>query len=412
MAHRVGLCTNVIYCSFASARQDVQVPADSKFVCPQCGKPLADAPAAAADSRSRMAVIAGGGLALTGGALFVVGALFGHGSAPATATERAAAADSSARPRMASLAVAPRPTPQAPAPAVTQAVFTPSPAAPSQPAAMRVAMIQPAPGPMPAENRPAAQPAAPPPALSEDAQARLLKATALHSLQVLEQERADLLAKQAADTKVAKQAQAAKQAAKQAQAAKEAQAAKLAQAARAAQAAKDAKEAQAARDAQATREAEEEQAAQQAKAAQEAQAEQVARAAQEALAAQKARAAQAAAAAPKPAAQVQVAAITPPKPPKPAGPDRAFTAAPLSGGAPTYPDVYESEGRSGQVAVSCRIDTTGHPSSCHVLGAKGGNAFGTAVLSWLGSGRVRYAPVLHAGVPVAETHEWTMNFQP
>jgi len=79
MALRVGLCTNILYCSFASARQDVQVPADSKFICPQCGKPLSDMPVSTGTARTRIAVIAGGGLALTGAALFIVGALFGHG---------------------------------------------------------------------------------------------------------------------------------------------------------------------------------------------------------------------------------------------------------------------------------------------------------------------------------------------
>ena len=374
MAHRVGLCTNIIYCSFASARQDIQVAVDAKFVCPKCGKPLSDMPATAAARRGRIAVIAGGGLALIGGALVVVGALFGHGSAPATALERASSVPlSAAHPQTAIAQAAQQPVKPAPAPLVNQAASARLPAAPSQPAATRVAMIQPAPPPAQTNLHPAAPPAAP--ALSDDAQVR-----------------ADLLAKQAADAKATQQAQAAKQA----------------------QVVKEAKVAQAERDARATREAEDERTAQLARAAQEAKAAHEAQAEQMERAAQEAREALAAAAAAKPAAQVQVAALSPPpKPaPKPAGPDRAFSAAPLLGGAPTYPDAYESEGRSGQVAVSCRIDTTGHPSGCHVLGAKGGAAFETAVLSWLGSGRVRYAPVLHAGVPVAETHEWTMNFQP
>jgi hypothetical protein len=64
------------------------------------------------------------------------------------------------------------------------------------------------------------------------------------------------------------------------------------------------------------------------------------------------------------------------------------------------------------VTVSCRIETSGSPVGCRVLSVHGGAVFGTAVKSWLGSGSVRFAPILHNGQPVAETHQWTVNFQP
>jgi len=49
MAYRAGRCTNDLYCSLASGKQNLQIPVDSLFVCPQCGKPLT---APSADKRS------------------------------------------------------------------------------------------------------------------------------------------------------------------------------------------------------------------------------------------------------------------------------------------------------------------------------------------------------------------------
>jgi hypothetical protein len=40
MATMPGRCINEMFCSFAASGQIVRVPADSRFVCPQCGKPL------------------------------------------------------------------------------------------------------------------------------------------------------------------------------------------------------------------------------------------------------------------------------------------------------------------------------------------------------------------------------------
>jgi hypothetical protein len=86
----------------------------------------------------------------------------------------------------------------------------------------------------------------------------------------------------------------------------------------------------------------------------------------------------------------------------------------LSGGAPVYPVAYESDGssRTGHVMVDCRIDPTGAPSGCRLLSAVGGSKFGSSVMNWLGSGRVRFAPILRNGQATAETHQWSIDFQP
>jgi TonB family protein len=123
------------------------------------------------------------------------------------------------------------------------------------------------------------------------------------------------------------------------------------------------------------------------------------------------KAAQQAAAAP-PQAPAQVATASTPAPVRAIGPSHAFSASPITGGGPQYPSIYDAEGRSGRVTVSCRIETDGHPNGCRVVSSVGGAAFGQAVMNWLGSGRVRYAPVLRDGQAVAETHQWSMSFQP
>ncbi len=96
----------------------------------------------------------------------------------------------------------------------------------------------------------------------------------------------------------------------------------------------------------------------------------------------------------------------------PHGADRPFHPVPIAGGAPDYPDAYADEGRSGAVTISCTIQASGFPAGCHVLGVQGGGAFSGAVLKWLGSGRVRYAPILRDGQPIAETHQWSVTFAP
>jgi hypothetical protein len=96
----------------------------------------------------------------------------------------------------------------------------------------------------------------------------------------------------------------------------------------------------------------------------------------------------------------------------PRGEDHPFHAIPVAGGAPNYPDAYADEGRPGAVTISCTIQASGFPAACHVVSVQGGSAFSGAVLKWLGSGRVRYAPILRGGQPVAETHQWVVSFTP
>jgi outer membrane biosynthesis protein TonB len=133
------------------------------------------------------------------------------------------------------------------------------------------------------------------------------------------------------------------------------------------------------------------------------------KAAKEKLAADKA-AARAAKVAPPP--PPPPAAVTEAPAPAPSGPSRAFSAAPVEGGAPPYPTVYQDDQRLGKVTVSCLIGTSGSPSGCRVIATQGGTQFGNSVLRWLGSGSVRFAPILHNGQAVAETHQWTVTFQP
>ncbi len=40
MATLPGRCVNEMFCSFAASGQIVRVPADARFVCPQCGRAL------------------------------------------------------------------------------------------------------------------------------------------------------------------------------------------------------------------------------------------------------------------------------------------------------------------------------------------------------------------------------------
>jgi len=135
-------------------------------------------------------------------------------------------------------------------------------------------------------------------------------------------------------------------------------------------------------------------------------------------AAAKAQAEAAAAAAPAPAPAPPpprvVTRAAPPAAPRQvaSGPNRGFSASPISGGAPPYPTELENDARRGEVTVNCRIETDGTPAGCHVVAAKGGAPFKGAVLSWLNSGRVKYAPVIRNGQPVAETHQWSLQFEP
>ena len=93
-------------------------------------------------------------------------------------------------------------------------------------------------------------------------------------------------------------------------------------------------------------------------------------------------------------------------------PTRGFSPAAVAGGAPAYPSVYEGEGRTGRVTVSCLITNEGAPTGCHVVASQGGIGFNNAALSWLRSGRVRFNPVVRNGETVSEEHSWSMSFEP
>jgi outer membrane biosynthesis protein TonB len=105
-------------------------------------------------------------------------------------------------------------------------------------------------------------------------------------------------------------------------------------------------------------------------------------------------------------------AASPPAPAVPHGETHPFRAVPIAGGEPDYPQEYADEARAGAVTVSCTIEPSGSPAGCHVVGVQGGNGFSRAVLQWLGSGRVRYAPVLRDGQPITEPHQWVVHFKP
>jgi hypothetical protein len=91
------------------------------------------------------------------------------------------------------------------------------------------------------------------------------------------------------------------------------------------------------------------------------------------------------------------------------GPDVPFSSHTIAGGVPTFPAYYD-EGRPGAVTVSCTIEANGSPSGCHIVRQLGGSGFGKAVDQWLGSGRVRFRPILVNGQPVSKQETWTVIF--
>jgi len=129
-----------------------------------------------------------------------------------------------------------------------------------------------------------------------------------------------------------------------------------------------------------------------------------AQAQQRAAAAQLARQNQLAAPAPAAQAEAQRAA--------PAPLDHPFSARALSGGSPAYPDILADNPRPGSVVVRCQIDEGGHPSGCGVVSQRGGLPFAAAVMSWLNSGGVRFAPITRHGQPVAQSQQWEIRFTP
>ncbi len=105
-----------------------------------------------------------------------------------------------------------------------------------------------------------------------------------------------------------------------------------------------------------------------------------------------------AAPAPKPAL---VAALPPP-------PDQPFSPVPVTGGAPAYPSELVATGRPGRVTVTCQVQVDGAPTGCRAVAAKGGPAFAATTLAWLGSGHVRYRPVVLHGRVQAGQRSWTL----
>ncbi len=66
----------------------------------------------------------------------------------------------------------------------------------------------------------------------------------------------------------------------------------------------------------------------------------------------------------------------------------------------------------GLMKIACTIELTGVPSHCQVQSAQGTRSGASAVLNWLTSGQVRYAPTLKNGKPVVATRELTVSYRP
>jgi TonB family protein len=444
MAYRTGRCTNDLYCSFASAKQNLQVPVASQFVCPQCGKPLVVPPPPKRALSPETAVIVGV-LVVVGIGLFAAGALLNHPAAPtAVAGAKAPAptlAAGSAMPATPPAVLAQAPATPAPgtlatppvgASIVTAAMLAAQPAAtpPVTPPPVLSPPGTAAPGTAPAVPSPAVpSPAVTAPAITRPATtARAGASPGVTIWSAPQQQAASPVPPQQdnggaatpADGTVPPRgvppmrlamAQTPNAAQQQTQARLQAEAAR--QAARTAELEKRSAAAQAAAQKQKAQQLQAQD--QKRRALAKAQADAQARADQQAAARQ---AAQDAARA-RIAAQ-QAGAATPSAPPPglpPArtaqtGESRGFSSVPVEGGSPSYPDAYEADGRTGRVTVSCTISASGSPGGCRVVSSQGGIGFNNAVLSWLRSGRVRFAPILRNGEPQTETHSWTLNFQP
>ncbi len=66
----------------------------------------------------------------------------------------------------------------------------------------------------------------------------------------------------------------------------------------------------------------------------------------------------------------------------------------------------------GLMKVACTIELTGVPSHCQVKSAHGTKSGSGAVLSWLTSGQVRYAPAYKDGKPIVAIRELTVSYRP
>jgi TonB family protein len=352
---RSGRCNNDMFCSLASGGHAVSVPLDGNFVCPQCSKPLV----AAANTQRRspliVAALAGGGFALAGSGLFAAGTFMGSGSAatkPPAQTEPASPAPPPAAPvQMAMTEI--RPNVAAPA-----AIPPDMPADAAPPANAPAAAAQ---------TEAAPPPSAPAVAVTVNVGERRFRPWP------------EALAGGTEGTQL-KYTVAARQLVLP-----------LPASATPGHPAVLSAEAQAAAKVLAEQQRREQLAAKE-------------EAAREAMAAEQKRLAIGPDAAPLaqgPAHPAQAAAVS-----------RPFAAVAIAGGAPDYPDAYADETRSGHVTVSCRIERDGSPHKCHIVESRGGAAFGKSVLKWLGSGRVRYQPVVRNGTPVAEAQQWSVNFVP
>ncbi len=92
--------------------------------------------------------------------------------------------------------------------------------------------------------------------------------------------------------------------------------------------------------------------------------------------------------------------------------NRGFNGQSIAGGEPDFPDQAASQRLTGLVRVTCLIEADGRPTDCDVTAVKGGHSFRDSTLSWLKSGKVRFAPIVHHGEPVAAVHSWDIEFSP
>ncbi len=92
--------------------------------------------------------------------------------------------------------------------------------------------------------------------------------------------------------------------------------------------------------------------------------------------------------------------------------NRGFSAEPIAGGEPAFPDSAQNQRITGLVRVTCRIETNGAPDDCQASAVRGGRNYSNAVSSWLKSGSVRFAPILERGQPMAEIRSWDIEFSP
>ncbi len=131
MAYTLGRCTNVDYCSLASAKRDIEVPIGEEFVCPECARPLRTPPTREPSGGLNLAVAGGvAALVLICGGVYA-GYRLSRGQAPA-AVAPAAVAPAAVAP------AAPKPAQATPAaPPAAQ----PAPARPLAPATPEQAML-------------------------------------------------------------------------------------------------------------------------------------------------------------------------------------------------------------------------------------------------------------------------------